>query len=82
MNNQEFYQRVDALCVRLRQVGLDTEANQITHLLHKVAWTSTSELFGALESAFEGLLAGSSAAKLPQDMKNELADNLRMLGNV
>jgi|WetSurMetagenome_2_1015567.scaffolds.fasta_scaffold521940_2 hypothetical protein len=82
MDNNEFYDGVDALCVHLRQIGLDADANRIGHLLHKVAWTSTSELFRALESAFEGLLSGANATKLPQQTRDELNNYLQMLGNV
>lgn len=82
INNQEFYTRLDETCLRLREVGLDAEAGRISHLLHKVAWTSTSELFEQLESAFEGLLHGPSAAKFTAQLKEELADYLNVLADL
>jgi len=81
-NNQEFYKEIDATCLRLREVGMGTEANRISHLLHKVAWTSTSELFENLEAAFEDALAGPNAAKLTPQLKEELDGYIRVLANV
>jgi len=72
MNNKEFYEKVDSLCTHLHQVGLDGEANRINHLLHKVAWTSTSELFKTLESAFNDLLFNTDATRLSQEKRDEL----------
>lgn len=82
MDNEEFYDKVDILCTHLHQVGLDAQANRISHLLHKVAWTTTSELFNALESAFDELLSGTSAARLSQELKDELNGFIRLLDNV
>ena len=80
-NNQEFYNRVDALCLRLRDVGMTSEANRISRLLHRVAWTSTSELFDALESALEDVLSGPDARKLTPRVVQELTYCREVLAN-
>jgi HSP90 family molecular chaperone len=80
--NQEFYRDIDATCLRLREIGMGMEANRISHLLHKVAWTSTSELFEKLEETFEELLAGAHAARLTQQLKEELTSYVKILANV
>jgi hypothetical protein len=82
MNNQEFYNRVDETCIRLRDIGMDAEANRIAHRLHEVAWTSTSELFEELVLVFRWVLAGPNAAKLTQQVKNEITEYLELLANV
>jgi len=81
-NNQEFYEHLDKICSRLRLIGMSKEADQIYYLLHKVAWTSSSELFEELELVFKNLLSASNATKIPQELKKELIGYIEILSNV
>lgn len=78
-NNQEFYKKLDVTCLRLREVGMDTEANRISHLLHKVAWTSTTELFEGLGAAFQAVLSDANAVKLTPLLKEDLVGYITLL---
>ncbi len=78
-NSDEFYAHMDDACLRMRQSGLEAEAGRIAFLLHSIHWTTQSELLGELEPALRSLLSGSKAAKLPQQLRDELAADLAML---
>jgi hypothetical protein len=47
-SNNDFYDYVDSTVIEMRQAGLNKEAERLDFLLHKVAWTTSSELFGEL----------------------------------
>lgn len=63
-SNQEFYDHIDSVTRSLAESGHREFAAQIDHLLHRVAWTTSSELFGELKERFEAFL-GSSSTKEP-----------------
>jgi hypothetical protein len=69
-SNQEFYERIDSVVVSLRSEGFAEAADQIDFLLHKVAWTTSSELFGELRARFEQIL--NSPSTLPSPIRTEL----------
>jgi len=71
-DNQELYKQIDATCDRLREAGLDAEAKRISYLVHSVAWTSASELFPALGSAFRSVIESADGRNLPQALRGEL----------
>jgi hypothetical protein len=50
-SNQEFYNYVDTTIGSLRHAGFADDADRLQFLLHKVAWTTSSELFGELGHA-------------------------------
>lgn len=81
-NNQEFYEALDETCGLLRAVGMDVEADTISHRLHKVPWNSTSELFEELEVVLRGVLAGANAVKLTPQLKDQLYGYLRILATI
>jgi hypothetical protein len=81
-NNQEFYKALDETCMRLREVGMDMEANRIMHRLHNVPWNSTSELFEEFESVLKGVLSGPNATKLTPELKENLHEYIRLLEKV
>ena len=80
--NQKFYEGVDEMCKGLHDAGKRHEAERIEYLLHQVAWTSTSELFNALEVAFEEIIANDSANELSPEAKSELCKYLQLLNDV
>jgi len=55
-SNQQFYDHIDEVVVLLRNEGYIGIADQVDYLLHSVAWTTTSELFGELRNRFEQAL--------------------------
>jgi hypothetical protein len=69
-SNQQFYDHIDEVVASLRSAGQIDIANQIHYLLHKVAWTTTSELFGELRERFEQAL--ESPTPLPSAIEAEL----------
>jgi len=49
-SNAEFYQHLDALTASLTESGFSEAGQKIAFLIHKVAWTTSSELFGELRN--------------------------------
>ena len=70
---------MDELCVRLRQIGLDAEANRIYNLLHKAAWTTSSELFRELQRALRNIMQSREWPKMPQELRDDLNNDLSIL---
>jgi hypothetical protein len=70
VSNQQFYDHIDQVVASLKSTGQVEIANQIDYLLHKVAWTTTSELFGELRDRFEQAL--KSPTPLPSEIEVEL----------
>jgi len=50
-SNDEFYTFVDRIAERLRLHGFTSDAERLHTLIHKVAWTTSTELFGELRIA-------------------------------
>jgi hypothetical protein len=63
---QGFYDDIDSVVGMLRMEGRTEAADQIHLLLHKVAWTTSSELFGELRDRFRGAL--KSSPPLPSEI--------------
>jgi hypothetical protein len=49
--DDDLYARTDWLAQQLKQAGLPDAAGRLLHLLHGVAWTTSSELIGELGQA-------------------------------
>jgi len=58
-SNQQFYDHLDSVVRLLAEGGHGEVAAQIDDLLHGVAWTTSSELFGELKARFEAFLRSS-----------------------
>jgi hypothetical protein len=56
----------------MRHEGFHSDAEEINFLLHKVAWTTTSELFGELRNTFTSILEKNS------DFPVQLRDKLKL----
>jgi hypothetical protein len=48
MNKPNLYKKIDILILKLRDSGNIKNAEILNHLLHKVAWTTSSELLEKL----------------------------------
>lgn len=71
-SNQDFYDHIDEVVVSLRSAGHTIVADQIHSLIHEVAWTSSSELFGELRDRFQQALA--SPIPMPTEIRIDLED--------
>ena len=71
-SNQEFYDDIDSAIEMMRHEGFNSDSEEINFLLHKVAWTTNSELFGDLRNKFISILEKNS------DFPVELRDKLRL----
>jgi len=57
-SNQKFYDFVDSLSVRLGEFGFSEASRELNSLLHEMAWTTGSELFGEIKLALLKLKEG------------------------
>jgi hypothetical protein len=80
-NRQKFYKDVDAMSVRLREEGMEMDAELISHMLHKVAWTTGTELLEYLESTFKDLLSSPKVDQLSARLREELRTRLEWIEN-
>ena len=55
-SNAEFYAFIDSIADRLRSGGFGHDSERLNTLVHKVAWTTSSELFGDLRIALRKIL--------------------------
>jgi len=55
-SNEEFYIHVDEVIEMLRGQGFSKSADDIYVLLHKMCWTTSSELFEELRITFYAIL--------------------------
>ncbi len=69
-SNQQLYDHIDQTIASLKNEGHIKLANQIHNLLHEVAWTTSSELFGGLRVLFEQAL--NSPTPLPSSIASDL----------
>lgn len=71
-SNQEFYDHIDQVVGALHATGHSSLAGQIHFLLHKVSWTTSSELFDELRDRFEKLLNSSTplSSSIEADIRN------------
>jgi len=80
-NNQEFYNRIDETCAELRAIGLEADASEISNLLHKVPWTTATELFPALESVFQRLLQGAESTSIPERVRTDISSYIEAINH-
>lgn len=81
ISNQDFYAALDVLCKRLRGLGMVDEADRLSFRLHKVAWTSSSELFEEIALQLQGIIEGPNASLLDRETRHEFETRLAMLVN-
>ena len=76
-SNQDFYDHIDEVVEILRSTKHAKSAEKIHYLIHKVAWTTASELFGELRNEFETLLA--SKTNFPGNLRDILKHFIKTL---
>ena len=67
----DLYTRTDWLAQQLKRAGLPDVAERLSHLLHGVAWTTSSELIGELGQALL-VVRRLHGAELPPDVATHL----------
>ena len=77
-SNDEFYQHLDALTASLIASGFAKAGERISFLIHKVAWTTSSELFGELRIAFREILQ-QHRDSLPAHISDDLTDCIQVI---
>ena len=60
-SNQDFYNYIDELCVRLKWLGFNGIATKLHQLIHETAWTTSSELLGEMRIALREFRAENEA---------------------
>jgi hypothetical protein len=55
-SNAEFSAFIDTIAQRLRSAGFREDGERLNTLVHKVAWTTSTELFGELRIALRKIL--------------------------
>ena len=65
-STQDFYNHIDEIVEILRSTEHSRSAEKIYSLIHKVAWTTSSELFGELRNEF--VLLKKNKKSLPDNV--------------
>ena len=77
-SNDEFYKHLDMLTKSLSESGFSESGQKISFLIHKVAWTTSSELFGELRILLRETLK-QHRDSLPQPISDDLLDCIRVI---
>jgi HPt (histidine-containing phosphotransfer) domain-containing protein len=73
--SSDLYAEIEGLIAKLESAGYRHLAEILSHRIHKVAWTSGSELMDELARTLEQVLQGDFGeigANLQQDVRNVL----------
>ena len=70
-SNEEFYDHIDSLIARLRELNLAAPAQELYTRLHEVAWATTSELLGELKLVLVGIKA-KYRGQLPREVEQDI----------
>jgi hypothetical protein len=76
-SNDEFYAFIDAITEKLRKAGFASDAERLHELIHKIAWTTSSELFGELRIALKTIR--KERAGLPSDLSSDIRYALKVI---
>jgi hypothetical protein len=79
-SNDEFWSHIDRLSEALCNSGFVEDGKKLHLLLHEVAWTTSTELFGELKLAFIDILKKGSS--LPQEIQDDIKESLATADNV
>jgi len=79
--DEEVYKALDVLCLRLRELGLVTEAERLAFRLHKVAWTTSSELFEEVAEQLKSLIEGPNVEKMDNETRRDVEKCLAAISN-
>jgi hypothetical protein len=54
-SNDQFYAFIDAIAEKLRSHGFTSDADRLHTLVHEMAWTTSTEVFGELRSVLKDI---------------------------
>ena len=77
---EDIYSAVDELVVQLKAAGQSRVAAILDHRMHKVAWTSRSELFEELQKILTKILETDSQ-NVPSLLREQIDRVLFTIGN-
>jgi len=78
--SEEFPAVVDAVRDKLRDAGLVEEAGRLHTLVHEMAWTTSSELYGELSSALKRIR--SERTELPPEIASEIGRIMKSIDHI
>jgi hypothetical protein len=73
-SGQKIYVRIDRLAEKLRELESVELADKLNFMIHKVSWTSSSELFSELLNILESVL--NNVSSMPE-IENEVQEIVR-----
>jgi hypothetical protein len=79
--NDEFYEFVDHVSFDLNELGFSEASHRLTVVLHEVAWTTSTELFGEIKVTLEKLKA-LEGERLPQCLSEDVDLCLKTINDV
>jgi hypothetical protein len=80
-SSQEFYEFVDHLSGDLDQLGFSEASRELHSILHEMAWTTSSEVFGEIKLALLKLRA-EEGERLPQCLSKDVELCIRSIEGV
>jgi hypothetical protein len=69
--NQEFYDHIDALSASIEKAGFTAASRRLFGLVHKVAWSTSTELFYELKNALLAIF-DESRETLPRNLSDDV----------
>lgn len=76
-SNAEFYTFVDSIGDKLRRSEFAEDAARLHELVHEIAWTTSSEIFGELRLALKKIR--KQRAGLPFDLSSDIRYAIRSI---
>ena len=78
--SDEFPAVIDAFRDKLRSHGFSGEADRLHKLVHEMAWTTSSELYGELRLALDKIRKDSRS--LPPDIATEIRRLIKSINRI
>ena len=76
-NNDEFYAFIDVITEKLRKNGATQDADRLHELIHKIAWTTSTELLGEIRIALKKIR--NERAGLPSALSSDIRYAIRTI---
>src|SRR5215475_12603602 len=78
--SEDFPGVIDALRDKLRSHGFSSEADRLHKLVHEMAWTTSSELYGELRLGLDEMRKGCH--NLPPDIAREVRRLIKSIDRI
>jgi hypothetical protein len=70
-SNQDFYEFVERLSADLSELGFSGASRELQTILHEMAWTTSSEVFGEIKMTLQRLKL-EEGKRLPQHLSEDV----------